>query len=450
MNYLSILFFIFISSCAFNESRNGMNKRENKTIEEQNKITRDVYNSITGLYEGKLSLENEERPISIGLYTVDVKDGSSSHGEPIFKPFLKAVYKQLDPIDFPVVMDVRYIPESGSLTFINPTDQKSVDALNTINAKIHNNYIEGEAIRSAGRFGSIYLKLVSKDVTTNPTGEEKEYINKLREQYQKVVGTYQGSIVREANMSEPRREWKIELSIYIVEVKYGTEPSGEPKFRPILKARIKQLSPVKPNTYLEVHYDFEKNELVLTSSDPSTTLNPDSINTIVAVFDGKSISGRVSKTAGYWGELNVDFKNKRVEFPAIGDKEEYNQRLYAELQSIAGLYKGTIRPLGLESFDIELKIFVVSEVGGNGSPPILKAYYRRTKDIHRATDLTMTAIYKTEMNPSAIDMTGQRTGSGFTYSVTLNGIIKNKKIEGIYHDQRGQEGPFILKWESQF
>ncbi len=434
--------------CAFNESSDDNNRRENRAIQEKYRVLRDNYNRVTGLYQGTLKLVNGDvRDVSIGIYTLDVPEGSNSSGEKIFKPILKALYKQLSPVDIPVIMDVQYMPEPGELSFVSSGDTKSIDALNTISAKIdRNNSITGTAKKSSGILGELQLNFITKDVNTDPEGGDNEYYRTLRAQYQKIKGTYAGSILREANNREPRREWKVELGIYIIDIKYGNDPNGEPKFRPVLKARFKQLSPVAPNVLLDAQFVPESGRLVFSATPSSGTgVGTDLLNLINAELKNDTIIGTASKASGYWGNLALSLTSREVDTPSFGDQEDYNNRLMEEYQKIAGNYEGKISPVGLEAFDFELKIFIVQVSGDNSMAPKLRGYYKRKSDKYNVTELTMDIDYKTELTPAGIDMSGQRSNGSLTYYVVLNGTITGGSITGVYHEQRGQQGPFRLK-----
>lgn len=587
---LFILCFV-VTSCAFDQSPSQINQRENKSIEEKNRVLRTNYDLVTGFYQGKLKLANEERTVTLGIYTLEVKEGTNSSGEPVFKPMLKAVYRQIYPVEVPIVLDGRFVPETGELSFLNssstgmdtlhtinglfhtqkitgeaktPTGllgqlelsfvQKKVDApmegdddhiaqklrqqfeiisgtyvgkitssvptdssqqtewdielgvyslevkagtkpngetlfrpvlkavfkqkspvvpniilegqfiaetgqiffvnpspgsadIHTITANLNNQKINGIAKRSSGLWGDIHLDLKTKSVTTDPSGDENEFNRKLREQYESLTGTYKGKITRPASGNDPKREWKSELSFFIIDVKYGTLPSGEPKFRPALKARFRQLAPVAPNVLLDVQYIAESQQILLSTSD---NLSPvDALNSISATLENQRIKGKAAKLSGYWGDINLEFSSKNVDSPPFGDQEDFNRRLTDEFQTLVGNYTGTVSPRGLASFGIELKVFIVQEAGPNGIHPALKAYYKRNSDRFNATDLTMNVEFKTELTPSGVDMSGQRSNGAMTYFVVLNGTFQGREIRGIYHDQRGQEGPFVVRRNSR-
>jgi hypothetical protein len=596
LNYIVIL--LGITGCAFNNSPSEINQRENKSIEEKNRVLRSNYNLVTGFYQGQLHLGNDVRTITFGIYTLEVNEGTNSSGEIIFKPVLKAVYRQLYPIEVPIVLDGRFVPETGELSFVNAASGQSIDRLHTINAhykgskivgiaktptgilgdlelefvqkkveaptegdedyiaeKLRQQYeiltgtyigkitspdspvpgeqaewdveigiytleinagtkpngetilrpvlkavfkqrspvvqnvildvqyvvetgqlhfvnpnsnrtdlhsinaklvgksITGTAKKSSGFWGNLSLDFQAKDVTTDPSGDENEFNRHLREEYEKITGTYRGSVVREASGSEPRREWKVELGLYVIDVKYGTLPSGEFKMRPSLKARFKQLVPVARNVVLDVQWVAESQQLTMSASElPGSPVLIDGmitagIDSISATLSNSDIKGTTSKGSGYWGELRLKFYDKKVVTPSAGDQEDYNQRLIEEYQPLVGSYTGKVNPRGesLEAFEIELKIFIIQEAGAIGLTPKLKAYYRRVKDRFNATDLTMDVDYKPELSPPSVDMSGQRSNGSMNYFVILNGTFKNKEFYGQFHDQRGNEGPFRVK-----
>lgn len=444
-----ILFQIFLNlSCAFNESEGDLNRRQNKVMKEKYQALRENYNIVTGLYQGTLKLQNGDvREISIGIYILEILEGSNSAGEKIFKPVLKSVFKQLQPIALPVLMDAQYFPESGELTFGKAGDSKEIDDLHTISATFDRqiNGIKGIANKSSGYLGEVELKFVTKDVNTDPEGEDNEFYRNLRVQYEKIKGTYVGTIVKDSESEELKKVWKIELGLYIVEIKYGNDTNGEPKFRPVLIGRFKQLSPVAPNVLMEVQHIAETGKLVLLAQANGTSGGTDLIKTIMADLKNDKITGVASKFSGFWGNLELALKSRNVDIPRDGDQEDYNKRLMEEYKKIEGEYEGTISPVGLESFDFLLRIFTIQVTGENGLTPKLKAYYRRKNDKYNVTELTMDVQFKTEMDPPGIDMAGQKSNASNAYFVVLNGRIQGGKIKGVYHEQRGQQGPFQLK-----
>lgn len=298
--------------------------------------------------------------------------------------------------------------------------------------------------------GNIELSFVRKQVDT-PPGEEDDFNRKLREQYQQLTGTYRGQVVRSVSRSEPRREWKTELGLFIVDIADGTTPNGEAKFKPALKARFKQLSPVAPNVLLDVQYITESNQLLLSINDKNNPAAPNGngITSFIGSLKNNTVSGQASKSTGYWGDLNMQFITKEVDTPTFGDQEDYQRRLMEEYQTLVGEYRGKISPQGESSFEVELKVFIIQEPTlTGGTIPALKAYYRRTSDEFHATDLTMNVEYKSELTPIEVNMSGQRAIGSATYFVTLNANFQNNEFRGQYHDHLGHEGPFRLKRRS--
>jgi hypothetical protein len=415
---------------------------------ELNRKIREQYQKISGTYTGKIKRTDNptegvqnEWDVEIGIYTLEVKAGTNPSGETIFKPVLKAIFKQNFPIAPNIILDAQYLPETGQLLFINSA--AGSDDLNTIETQINANIIEGFAKKSTGNWGRIHLELISKDVNTPPHRDEDELNRKIREQYQKISGTYKGKIIKESSGSQPKQEWQVELALYILEVKSGNTPTGEPQFKPTLKALFKQITPVVPHSILEAQYIADTGELILSQ----TQAGNDQLNSVRAKISEQKITGLAQKTSGHWGTLQVQFVSKDVGTPGVGDEEDYNRRLMEEYQAIVGKYHGRVNPTQSAGFDVDVKIYIVQEPSGTISIPKLKAYYKRSSDPYNVTDLTMNVTYRTELNPPAVDMSGQRSGSsGLVYFVILNGHIQNHEFKGQYSDQKGNSGPFKLKW----
>jgi hypothetical protein len=450
-NLFLTLLFLVSSGCAFRSSPTEMNQRENKVIEEKNRVLRNNYDLVTGFYKGKLHLPNEDREVTLGLYTLDVREGSNSSGEPVFKPMLKAVYRQMYPVEMPIIFDVRYVPETGELSFIKSSGSTDSDIITTIFAKFQGFHIIGEAKTPTGRLGTLDLEFIQKEVEAPVEGDEDRIADEMRKQYESLSGTYIGKIKsstsnlpNEGGAVGPQSEWDVEVGIYTLEVKSGTKPNGETILKPVLKAVFKQNSPVAPNIILEVQYTPETQQLIFINPAAGAS----DLQTMTLKLDKKVMTGVAKKSSGIWGNVNLSFSSKTVETPSAGDQEDYNRRITEEYKKIVGTYRGLITPTtpGVEDFEVEVKLFIVQEAGTTGRLiPRLKAYYHRVSDEYNATDLTMAVDYKTELNPPGLDMSGQRSNGGLTYFVVLNAVIANKQITGEYHDQRGQEGPFVLQ-----
>lgn len=443
---ICLLSFVYLG-CAFNNSRDEMDRTENKDIEEKNNVLRSKYGEITGFYEGTLQTKTEKRIVSLGIYILEVPEGKNSVGDTIMVPKLKAVYRQMSPVERPIVLDGRYVPERGILSF-GTADTPSADALQSIDGSINNAQIQGVAKTTNGELGTIELSFVRKDADV-PAGEEDEFNRKLREQYLQITGTYRGSLVRSASRGEPRREWKTELGLFIMNVPDGTTPGGGTKIKPVLKARFKQLSPVAPNVLLDVQYITESRQLLLSTAPNSNPAAPNGLTSFIGSLQNNMVTGQASKSTGYWGEVSMQLATKEVDTPAFGDQEDYQRRLMEEYQTLVGTYRGKVSPEGDSSFEIELKVFIIQAVTPTGETiPALRAYYRRTSDDFHATDLTMTVEYKSELTPIEVNMTGQRTIGSGNYFVTLNASFQNNEFRGQYHDHLGHEGPFRLKRRS--
>lgn len=441
-----IPFFLLLNflGCAFDQSPTEINQRENKTIEEKNRVLRSNYGLVTGFYQGRLRLGTEERLVTLGIYTLEVKEGNNSSGEPIFKPVLKAVYRQIYPVEIPIVLDGRYVPETGELSFINTVSNQGMGMLHTISGSMNGTKILGEAKTPTGVLGNLELEFIQKKVDAPTEGDEDQTAQKLRQQYEGLTGTYVGTIKSpEASGVDNKSEWDIELGIYTLEIKAGTKPNGETLFRPVLKGVFKQLHPVVPSLVLDAQYIAETGQLLFLNPNAA----PGELHTINASLTKQTIQGSVKRTTGTWGHTQLQFSTKNVNTDPSGEQEDYNRRLTEEYKVLVGNYTGTISPVGRDvaSFTVEVKIFIIQEAGTNGLTPKLKAYYRRTSDRFNATDLTMNVEFKTELGPPGVDMSGQRTNGAMAYFVVLNGYFQNKEIRGQYHDQRGHEGPFRLK-----
>ncbi len=600
-NAILLILSLFYVGCAFDSTSSEINQRENKTIEEKNRVLRNNYGLVTGFYQGKLRLANEERMVTLGIYTLEVKEGTNSSGEPIFKPVLNAVYRQIYPVEVPIVLDGRYVPETGELSFINansiqsmdslhtinasingskilgvvktPTGvlgdldldfiQKKVDAplegdadhiaeklrqqfeiitgtyvgklkssgavdssnqtewdielgiytlevkagtkpngevifrpilkavfkqhspvvpnlildaqfiaetgqvffvnpnaglsdLHTINAKLNQKTIQGSAKKASGLWGQLHLEFTTKNVNTDPSGDENEFNRKLREQYQKLTGTYRGTIVREGSGEQPSRVWEVELGLYIIDVKYGTLPTGEPKLRPALKARFKQLAPLAPNVLLDVQYVAESEQLMLSVAGGDSSSSSDGLNSITGSLKDNVIAGTASKASGYWGELRLNFVSKNVDTDPSGDENEYNRRLREQYQKLTGTYRGQIlrEASGGEprrEWKVELGLYIIDVKYGtlpSGEPklrPALKARFKQLAPV--APNVLLDVQYVAETEQLFLSVSGGDTLPGASEGLnSITSALKNNVISGTASKASGYWGELNLKF----
>lgn len=193
MKNLFLMTFISLglAACSFNES-DTINKQET----EDNLKLEKVYSDIRGEYQGKLFNANGTQDITIQIYTLSMKDGINSDGTNKLRLVPKAYVKRVNPVGESQLMDIRYIPESGQITFTVSADSKAgPDDIHTINGYISGQTLKGEVLRPTGPFGQVEVQLVSKQTTTPDGGSAKEEIaqNLLRE-YEKIIGEYSGVV----------------------------------------------------------------------------------------------------------------------------------------------------------------------------------------------------------------------------------------------------------------
>lgn len=178
-------------SCAFRET-DTINKQES----ENNLKLEKVYSDIRGEYQGRIVGGATTQEVTIQIYTLTEKDGLNSDGTNKFRLVPKAYIKRTNPLGASQVMDVRYIPESGQVTFIVEQNQKpGVDDIHTINATVTGQILKGEVLKPTGPYGLIEASLVSREASTPKNGSEKEEIARnLLAEYEKISGEYQGTL----------------------------------------------------------------------------------------------------------------------------------------------------------------------------------------------------------------------------------------------------------------
>lgn len=199
-----------LGACAFSGNSTAGNQKE---VTDRQKL-QSTYSAVTGTYTGTLTTASAVQNIEMNLFTLDVKDGVNSDGSDKFRVVLKSAYKKISPVGAGYTYLVRFIPETSELILTNEDPKIGIDDIHTINAKVTGQRITGEAKSPTGIVGVIDLALSSRNAQ-KPGDNEKDDLNRrLRDQYNKVTGYYEGTVLPPENEQAP---FNTSLKIYIVE-----------------------------------------------------------------------------------------------------------------------------------------------------------------------------------------------------------------------------------------
>lgn len=188
--FLIIITTMTLSACAFN-SDNPTNNGE-EILERQRQLEK--FNRIVGLYTGKLYTSSAAQDVEIRLFTLDENAGSSSNGTDRLRKVLRASFAKTNPVSFETSLKGVYYQETGELTFINIAEpgKMTIDDVHTINATINNQKITGDVKSISNVIGRLEVNLASNQSNTGGDNQTIEYYNRLRQEYERITGTYVG------------------------------------------------------------------------------------------------------------------------------------------------------------------------------------------------------------------------------------------------------------------
>lgn len=260
---------------------------------------------------------------------------------------------------------------------------------------------------------------------------------KLRETFSQVTGVYFGQLKTPSSLQD------VELSLFTDEVKDGINSDGTDRYRLTLKGSYSRINPAGLTETMGARYIPETRELIL--SNLRNDLGPDDVRTISGFVVNNKITGEVKRSSGVIGQIELLLQTKQSEGNEVNERERQNERIRKTLETIAGEWRGTVLPPPHVDipFAIGVDLFVVDVAGPQGATPQLGAFYKRLDDSSGSLDLTLTAAFDAELTPPKITMNGK---GALNYSVSLEGnLMPDGKIRGVFKNQRGPVGNFVLE-----
>lgn len=210
--FLTFLF-LSLSACAFNKDTSDDNIRE--VAERQRQLN--TYNTVVGLYNGKLTTPTSQQDVELRLFTLENEAGKNANGDERYSIVLRGNYKKLNPVSPGYNFKARYIPETAELILTNDNLNLTADDIHTINAKVSGQSIVGEVKSISGVIGILQLTLAANEHQNPGNNQENEYYERLRKQYEAIAGTYSGN-----NILNGKAQFGMKITLQVV--KQGVVP----------------------------------------------------------------------------------------------------------------------------------------------------------------------------------------------------------------------------------
>lgn len=251
-----------------------------------------------------------------------------------------------------------------------------------------------------------------------------------------IIGTYQGT------MTTPSRVHQVEITVFTLEVRTGTNPNGMPTYTKELRALYKKLDPVGPDVTFEARFYNELGNLILGA--PSIApKGADDVNTIDAKLIGQRLTGDVKSISGLIGRLDLSLVSKQQDVPDQGAESDYNERLRRQYEEVVGEYTGIVQPKASENAPFAITIRLSITVNAN-NVPVLTGELNYPFD--RTMDQNLTVTYRADWKPARLAMIGKsRTNSSTNYTTTFDAAIEGNALVGsMSSSDRISEGTFRL------
>ncbi len=230
-----------LAACAFDKNSNTDTQSE---IENRNTLN-EKYSHVIGVYRGTVSSGSGVQNVELSFYTVDVKVGETSSGQPKFQPALMTRYRLLDNVVDDIVMVATYLPENTGQIFMSNKD-------NTfgISGTLRGETITGNVTRNGGQWGTLNVSLISRESSTpNDANDRAERNDRLMKIYEPIVGQYLGNVVPPVKQGQA---FAIEVNITIDQVK-----DKDGFYAPALKADYKPAGQNDRNLALSLDVDYK-------------------------------------------------------------------------------------------------------------------------------------------------------------------------------------------------
>jgi hypothetical protein len=158
------------------------------------------------------------------------------------------------------------------------------------------------------------------------------------------------------------------------------------------------------------------------------------------------VEGEITTEGGLFGRFSAKRTSRDVIAP--NDDENSRQRLRRLYEKLVGTYLGPLKLLTGETKKIEIKVFIIDEVGNNGQTfPTLKARYRRLDFSPGIGEFYLAVRYFTRTGSIVMAASaasgGTIPGAG---TMSINGKWANGKIyDAELIDHRGPQGTLTAR-----
>lgn len=397
---LITMFALPLVGCAFGDDE-GSRSQNARDQRERDELLQSFAN-VKGTYSGTLRDGLRDEPVEMILFVQDEATGQrDSQGRPVTRPSLFARIRTTEIVRYDARLTTRFYEETGELVMFSQGGAPSASpvaamttaaqsialaAVSSIQGRLdtRSGVFSGEVTGPSGRIGSLEVRLVSREARLPGASDDIETNERLRRQYERVKGTWEGTL------NDGQRVEPVRLVLFIQEERAATGDLT----RPVLYGRFRTLDTVRFDEVFSTRYRPEIDELVLLGVGGE-------IQSISAKFDSpEEMTGSVGTTRGTLGTLRL--QRTSTETPAPGSEEvERNERLRRQLETIKGTWEGTLSD-GQRSDAVRLVLFIQEENAGTNprgeiiTRPVLYARFR-TLDIIRH-DYTFSTRYRPEQS----------------------------------------------------
>jgi hypothetical protein len=248
---------------------------------------------------------------------------------------------------------------------------------------------------------------------------ENEDRDSLIRAYSSIQGTYEGTLQTATKTLEAR------LTLTYKEVVVGRDSEGQPRYRPVLVARLSRPDLLTLDVRLEGRFVPETGDLTLTTQSKAdengnARIVGEDLYLRSSIRNGELRA--VVKTNGHdYGILNVRFSSRDVRSESIDDAEQMD-RIRRRMQKIAGVYEGTATPDDVMGpFRFRMRIAIEESAGF----PTLVVFYTRDQ---ATVPVRMVVTYRPDRSPEEISF----TNTDSTHErVSFYGHYSNGMIDGI-------------------
>lgn len=445
LNLVMMLFFYFLLvACSFD--KNNPSAEKIKQREKDRDQLKQQYDQITGKYVGQLIFfdrpQNKNVDVELSLYIKEENAGMDTDGRPITRPTLKAYFKRADALNLGLVFMADFPPtdpNKQNLILNNPTvvgenSTLSSQEISSIRGSFQNDSIECLVYSESGEIGKMSLKLSDKSTEASSLGIQSDLNEKILKLYQRIEGTYEGSIYVEPSALNPILS-RITLSATLNQL-------GKPE----LKAYFERLD-------LYPVLDFN-HELVV---DFKTETYPQKISFVSKSGSGFNFVGTMNADT-YCG---VDTCPLTIQGDLVLAKNiktavrfsRMTHRTQPQNSDVVGKYEGQLelndRP-GQIGPTLEFSIFVQEETGGvdnNGQSmrrPVLKAYIKRLDT--NSIGSIYSVSYNDLANPETYNLVIYNPSNPSIDIISLRGKFINSLFEAEVLSRNGIIGRVSLKW----